>query len=186
LFGPCSKSSPFLEFGGVIIFFVMVANCCDLLTSPSNIYAQEEVGGEELLEEEGQGQDINLEDQPSVEDVFNEALKILVNVEGLDYSTSGGAIVTVTDGEVTKRISLEDISAMLEQSSSQTSIQIPFVFNKGMIEIGEQLVACIRISENQQTEEQQQLQEEKSTGKPHCVKAVNSPEKKPEIVTIPL
>jgi hypothetical protein len=158
------------------------------------IYAQEEEMGEELRLDGRQ--DDSGEAALSVEDPFNDALKVLVNVEGIDYSISGGATITVTDGEVTKRLSLKELTGMLGQSGGQTSVQVPFLFNKGMIEVGEQFVACIRLSGNQAEDvEQQQLQgpgqqqQQKETGntnKPHCTQAVNTPEKKPEVVTIPL
>lgn len=163
---------------------------------PSYTYAQEENLGEVLQPEGGESGSGNAEGGLDVESAFDEALKILVNVEGIGYSMSGGATITISDGEVTKRISLEELAGMLGQSGDQTSVQVPFVFNKGMIEVGEKFVACIRLTENQAAGgEQLQLQgqgqerqqgDAESTNKPHCTQAVNSPEKKPEVVTIPL
>ena len=175
--------------------FAITANCYNLFPLSSYIYAQEEDSGEELQLEGGEGE--SAEGGSSVEDVFNDALKILVNVEGIGYSMSGGATITVSDGEVTKRVSLKELAGMIGQSSGQTSVQVPFVFNKGMIEVGEQFVACIKISENQvaggeqlggqgQGQQGQQQESSGSTNKPLCTQAVNSPEKKPEVVTIPL
>jgi hypothetical protein len=112
------------------------------------------------------------------------SFKVIVNIEGID-STIDKAIVWVTANGVTESKTLNDPVSLVkvnkntgddDEELDDAALTVKFEFKQGVIKVGDQIEACIKVLEHTDQEGNDFA----------CEKGVNSSLNKPETVNISL
>jgi hypothetical protein len=111
------------------------------------------------------------------------SFKVIVNIEGID-STIDKAIVWVTANEVTQSKTLNDPVSLMkvnkniddDEELDDAILTVEFEFKQGVIKVGDQIEACIKMLDHTDQEGNDFA----------CEKGVNSSSNKPETINISL